>query len=176
VANGDRAEWDERRWDGLVRLFRAHVPELDRWLNDEPGPVLTLSDLKFVLTSHLMDDYYAPRSEQAATWAKVFSVLEVVEEAFDIAFRDPSRTDAGELDAFANAGLLCEVGWNRAGVEELLPYMGPRTAFAMREDLQYHNRVAEDWNEMDVDWSKAGTRFERLDVRPELVLPEHDDA
>jgi hypothetical protein len=155
-------------------LFRAHVPELDGWLRSDAVPVLTLSDLKSTLTSHLLDDYYAPRSGQAATWARVFSVLEVVEEAFALAFRDPLRSDAGELDVFANAGLLCEVGQNRDGVQELLPYMGPLTAYAMREDLLYHDRVAEDWNGVDVDWSTAGTRFERLDVRPELVLPRGD--
>jgi hypothetical protein len=174
-AVADRGDDELRRWDGLVRLFRAHVPELDRWLNNEREPILSLSDLKFVLTAHLMDDYYAPRSGQAATWAKVFSVLEVVEEAFAVASSDPSRAAAGQLDVFANAGLLCEVGWNRAGVDELLPCMGPLTASALREDLQFHDRVAQDWKGVDVDWSRAGTRFERLDVSPEQILPEGDD-
>ena len=169
----DRAEAE--RWRSLVSVFRTHVPELETWWNDWDGDIerATPGTVWNVLCLRLLDSDAAPRIEHLEVWVRVLSLIEVVEEAIEIVGRiEGERSDdATVLYAFANAGILCNVGWNRDGLSSLLRFMGPRTAVAARHDIAYHGRVEREWGGHDVDWSSATSDFRSLPITPNDMMP-----
>ena len=163
---------EAERWQGLVSTFRVYVPDLDAWLAEDEAPVVSPGTVWNTLTLRLFERDRTPNAELLDVWVTVLALLEVVEEALDlVSAHDPSADDATLLYSFADAGILCEIGWNQAGAAALLPYMGSRTARALRADLAYHDRIQREWGGHDLDWRIAGTLFRPLRLQPADLLP-----
>jgi hypothetical protein len=166
-----------RQWRSLVSAFRTAVPEIDAWWTGSDGAIEDASPTEawFALCFRLQGGDYAPTPDYLDVWKRVLAFIEVVEEALDIVDgrEGPKSEDAITLYAFANAGILCEVGWNRSGLATLLPFMGPRTASAARHEAVHHDRIHRNWAGLDVDWSTAGSSFHPLDIRPnDIIRPD----
>src|SRR5437660_1492270 len=124
----DRSEEEGavRRWKPLVDAFFDHVPEvrsaLERWDYEEGrrwGPGYLSSEVATELLDR--DDY--PVGLGTDVWRRLLAFLEVVEGLWELMARDVSERhpDAVTVDAFANAGILCDVTRNREGLQALLP-------------------------------------------------------
>ena len=166
---------DGQRWRRLVSAFLVEVPELSGLLaRREVEEPITLGDVWTTISLELLSDDYAPLQTESELWARLLRLLEVVEELRDFLEQTVphSQEDVVMLDAFANAGLVCDITRNRAGLERLLPSMGPRTIQAVRGEVAVHDRVHREWGGRDVAWESAGAAFRRADVDPAGLRPQ----
>jgi hypothetical protein len=127
---GGDGQAEARRWHRFVSAFLTELPELAGLLADrEVEPPLTPGDLWTTISLELLADDYAPLRTETHVWTRLLRLLEVVEELRDLLEQatPESEDDILTLDAFVNAGLLCDITRNRAGLEQLLPWMGPLT-------------------------------------------------
>jgi hypothetical protein len=163
------AESEGRRWAALVETALGVVPDLESWLEEThegsdfpawwtPGDVWT------ELAARLLDDEDFPKAVDDETWTQLLAYLEIVEEVLDGLEdeRGGEDQDVVTLHAFANAGILHEISRNRDGLASLLPRMGPRVTAAVRGEVELHNRLMNDWDGREVDWSVAGRDFRPL--------------
>ncbi len=166
---------DEQRWQRLVSAFLLELPELSGFLaRPEIDRAVTPGDVWTTISLELLSDDYAPLGTESDLWARLLGLLEVVEELRDLLEQTVphSEEDVLTLDAFANTGLLCDITRNRAGLERLLPWMGPRTVQAARGEVAVHDRVHREWGGRDVSWESAGTACRFTDFDPVSLRPE----
>ena len=102
--------------------------------------------------------------------------MEVLQHTLDrIAEEAGWNDDFYEIEAFVNATIVCDISRTKAGLEMLLPYMGPRTVDSARREVTGH-ASSRGFAEAEVDWRFATTRFVPLDIDPRSLLPTDEPA
>jgi len=167
---------EARRFDALLSLVAANVPEfevwrLDRHYGDEfDSKVLTLSEAWVSAMSHLFDEDDQPLLVDTV-WPRILQVVEVAILVSDILWSDEAReADFAIVDGFASAGFVCDLTESRASIRTLLPWMGPETVAAAQGEVEQHSR-SRGFGVEDIDWSGAGSSFIGLSVRPLDLVP-----
>ena len=127
-----------------MSTFLTELPELAGVLGrrELQAPV-TPGDVWTTISLELLSEDGTPLDSESDLWPRLLRLLEVVEELRDLLEQTDthSEEDVLTLDAFANAGLLCDITRSRVGLERLLPWMGPRTVEAARGEVEVHDRV-----------------------------------
>jgi hypothetical protein len=160
-----------------VDVFLGRVPEirasLAEGLDAEPTRPFTPGDVCTQVFLELLDERDRPRQLDTDIWPRIFAFLEVAEELIALleAELGPEHEDVTVADAFVNAGILCDVTRNAAGLQELLPWMGPETTTAARCEVEIHEG-SRGWGAEELDWSVSGTLFvPNATLEPEEIHP-----
>ncbi len=161
------------RFNALLSAVREAVPEVDDWWADRSrenkGP-LTLAELSWLVPFHVFDEAGVPTGD-TGLWARLFRILEALLLLEEVLWADEqSNDDAAEVDAFAGAGMMCDVTRTRASLEALLPWMGPACVASARIEVAAHS-TSRGFSVEEVDWTDAGTRFVPLTLNPTDLAP-----
>ena len=167
--DGEAADWlaeqeaeTARRWQPFVDAFLECVPEvrasLEQESDGERARRFTPADLWIQVVTDLLDNDDYPARVHADVWPRILAFLEVAEELAELLSTESQHEDATTAEGFVSSGILCDVTRNVAGLQELLPWMGPRTVAAARGEVECHGRSRAGTYER-VDWSVAGNRF-----------------
>jgi hypothetical protein len=162
---------DEAHWRRFVDFALAELPEIRSRFDDDDLRTRGTVGI-FMTLDWVADDDGMPRFTEGDYWARALRVIEVVEEAMEVIAEDPDReSDLANLSAVSTAGLLCQLTRNPAGLEQLLPLMGPLSVQACRDEVALHV-VSRGFDGSAVDWSLACSRFQRHPIDPSTILPQ----
>ena len=168
---------EARRWRPFMDALFALLPEVWAWLveffeSDDPSN-FTPGAAWCEITSELLGADSYPRRLDEDLWPRVLGFLEVVEEAVELLKAQGQQTeeDVTTLGAFATAGIVYDVTRNASGLQQLLPWMGPRTVSSARAEVEVHDRPRTASRGQEVDWSVASTKFSPVSIEPGALLP-----
>jgi hypothetical protein len=177
MAADEDPESEARRFSGLLSLLAANVPELERWRRESlygdefDSDVLTFVTAYLVLDMHLFDDLDQP-IDVHGVWPRLLSVIEVALELRELLGGGGRDTDSIAVDAFAGAGLICDITRNVALLQRLLPLMGPQTLDTVRIEIASHT-ASRGYDAADVDWSNSGIAYTPLGISPQTLIPAY---
>lgn len=171
---------ESRRFSALVSLLVTNVPELgdwwrDEWWQDSPcdyefdPEVLTLFEAYYLVRTRLFDDHDRPLDTDRV-WPRLLPVVEVALELCQLLFDSDRQDDSTSMDAFAGAGIVCDITRTVASLEKLLPFMGPVTLDSVLFEIDNHSTIR-GYEADAVDWSRSGIAYRPLGISPLSLVP-----
>jgi hypothetical protein len=164
AASDEDPETEVRRFASLLSLLDRVVPELADWraASSPEGP-MTIIDAGLETRWNLFDDD-ARLIVVDDIWRRLLQVVELV-LAIDEGWWTDEATedDAATLDAFAGAGIVCDVTRAIDSIQAVLPFMGPRTIEVATQEVCNHAE-SRGFDVDAIDWTTAGASFVGLDL------------